>query len=100
MIAHLVFWKLKSEANGKSAAENGAEMVRLLKTLPALVPQVRELNAGVDFNRSPAAWDVALYTTFENREDLQTYQDNPEHKKVVAFVLSVVESRAVVDYDL
>lgn len=100
MIVHLVFWKLKAEVNGQSAAQNAQEMVRLLNTLPGLVPTLRSLSAGPDFNRSPAAWDVALYTTFDSKEDLQAYQDHPEHKKVAAFIGSVVETRAVVDYEI
>lgn len=100
MIVHLVFWKLKAEANGKSAKENGAEMIRLLTSLKGKVPTLREISAGFDLNRSPAAWDVALHTTFDSLEDLQAYQDHPEHKLVVAFVGTVVESRAVVDYQV
>jgi len=99
MIHHIVFWKMQPTANGLSADVNAAEMKRLLKTLPALVPHVKTLEVGQDFNRSAAAWDIALYTTFDSAEALQAYQDHPEHLKVVAFVQSVVATRAVVDFE-
>ncbi len=100
MIKHIVFWKMKSEAEGRNAQENASLMVAKLTALKNLVPQVVEIDAGVDFNRSDAAWDVALYTTFQTRSDLDAYQVHPEHQKVVEFVRSVVASRCVVDYEV
>lgn len=100
MIKHIVFWKMKSEADGRNAQENASLMVAKLTALKNLVPQVVEIDAGVDFNRSDAAWDVALYTTFQTRSDLDAYQVHPEHQKVVEFVRSVVASRCVVDYEV
>ncbi len=100
MIKHIVFWKLKPEADGRSAQENAALMIAKLNGLKALVPQVVEIEAGADFNRSEAAWDVALYTSFASRADLDAYQVHPEHLKVVEFVRAVVASRCVVDYEV
>lgn len=91
---------MKSEAEGRNAQENASLMVAKLTALKNLVPQVVEIDAGVDFNRSDAAWDVALYTTFQTRSDLDAYQVHPEHQKVVEFVRSVVASRCVVDYEV
>ena len=100
MIKHLVFWKMQASAEGRSAEENAALMVEKLNSLKGLVPQALEIEAGVDFNRSDAAWDVALYTSFGTREDLDAYQVHPEHLKVVSFVRSVVASRSVVDFEI
>ena len=99
MITHIVFWKMKPEANGRSGEQNASEMKRLLRALPPLIPQIKSLEVGLDFNRSSAAWDIALYTTFEQPEDLHVYQEHPEHQNVVAFVSSVVATRAVVDFE-
>lgn len=100
MIKHIVFWKMKSEAEGRTAQENASIMVAKLNSLKSLVPQVVEIDAGVDFNRSEAAWDVALYSTFKTRADLDAYQVHPEHLKVVEFVRAVVAARSVVDYEI
>lgn len=99
MIHHLVFWKLKPEAEGRSAAENQSEALRQLNALVGLVPSLVSLEAGADLNRGPVAWDLALYTTFASQEDLQAYQVHPEHQKVAAFIGSVVSDRAVVDFE-
>jgi hypothetical protein len=99
MIHHIVFWKMKADANGATAEANAKEMKRLLNALQPLIPQVRSLSVGLDLNRSEAAWDVALYTTFDSMAGLQAYQIHPEHKMVVEFVSGVVASRAVVDFE-
>lgn len=99
MIHHIVFWKLKPSALDRKAEENGKEVKRLLRALQPLVPTLRSLSVGLDFNRSDAAYDIALYTTFDSQEDLQAYQVHPEHQKVVSFVSTVVASRAVVDFE-
>lgn len=99
MIHHIVFWKMKPTANDRTGVENAQEMARLLRTLPPLIPQIKSLSVGLDFVRTEAAWDIALHTTFETKEDLQAYVQHPEHQKVVSFVVSVVASRAVVDFE-
>lgn len=100
MIKHIVFWKMKPEAEGRSATENATLMVEKLRSLKGLVPQVVEIEAGVDFCRTDAAWDVALCSSFNTRADLDAYQVHPEHLKVVEFVRSVVAARSVVDYEI
>jgi len=99
MLHHIVFWKLKPTANGQTSAVNIAELTNQLNSLKGKVPELISLAVGPDLNRSPAAWDIALYTTFRNKEDLDKYQVHPEHKKVVTFVQSVVAERAVVDFE-
>ena len=99
MVHHIVFWKLKGEANGQPASENAKQMKRQLCALQPLIPQLKSLHVGLDQNRSDAAWDIALYTTFDTLQDLQAYQVHSEHQKVVSFVSAVVASRAVVDFE-
>lgn len=99
MIKHIVFWKFKPEAEGHTADENKALVQQALLGLIGKVPSLIHLETGVDFNRSDAAWDLALYTTFEDKEGLDAYQNHPEHLKVVALVRSVVSARAVADYE-
>lgn len=98
MVGHIVMWKLKETAEGRSAAENAAIMKDMLGALPGLIPQLKTLHVSADvFAASPES-DVVLYTVFETPEDLQIYQVHPEHKKCVAFVSAVVAERRVVDY--
>jgi hypothetical protein len=100
MIKHIVFWKMKETAEGASGIENATKMVELLHDLKGKVPTLLSIEAGIDFNRSNAAWDLALYTSFQNVEDLNKYQIHPEHQKVAAFIKAVTADRCVVDYEI
>lgn len=99
MIRHLVFWKLKENANNATAKENAAKLVELFKSLEGKIPELVSIESGFNFNNTPAAWDFALDTSFKTKEDLDAYQIHPEHQKIVAFVKSIVSDRCVVDYE-
>ena len=100
MIKHLVFFKLKPEADGRSAMDNAKELEARLRNLKNVIPGIVELDCGIDFNRSPAAFDFALHSSFRTNEDLQIYREHPEHVKVKNFVGLVTDERAVVDYEI
>lgn len=93
MIKHIVMWRFDTE-------ENCAEAKKRLDTLPAKVSQIVEFEAGVDFNRSDAAYDLVLYSVFNTKEDLGIYAKHPDHVEVAQFIGSVATERAVVDYEI
>lgn len=98
MVGHIVMWKLKESAEGRSAAENAKIMKDMLGALPGLIPELRTLVVSTDVFASAPQTDVVLYTVFDSPEDLEVYQIHPEHKKCVTFVCAVVAERRVVDY--
>jgi hypothetical protein len=100
MVKHIVMWKLKETAEGKTKEENAKIMVDMIHSLKESVPVVVDIEAGIDFNQSEAAYDVALYSVFNNKEALHIYQEHPEHLKVAEFINKVRESRVVVDYEI
>ena len=105
MIKHVVMWKLKESANGCSKHENAKKIKALLEALPAKIEQIKYLKVGIDTNisadnRTSAEFDACLITMFDNMEDLDIYQNNPDHKQVSAFVAEVRKSRAVVDFEV
>ncbi|NTW48423.1 MAG: Dabb family protein [Chlorobiales bacterium] len=99
MIKHLVFWKLKETAEGSDKAGNGAKIKRMIEALAPLIPGVICLEVGFNFTQSDTASDVALYSEFESKDALETYQKHPEHIKVAEFVRQVTLERRVVDYE-
>jgi len=100
MIKHIVFWKMKPTAEGADAIENATKIIGMLHQLKGKVPSLISIEAGVDFNRTDAAWDLALFSTFKNAEDLHRYQIHPEHQKVGVFIKAVTSERCVVDYEV
>ena len=99
MIRHLVFWKLKETANNASKQENAEKLIEMFQSLKDKIPELIEIESGLNFNDSPAAWDFALNTVFYTKEELDIYQAHPENQKIVAFVKTIVEDRCVVDYE-
>jgi hypothetical protein len=99
MITHLVFFNMLPEAEGTSGADNARKLVDQLNELPGKIPEIVELEAGLDFSKSPASYEVGLLTKFRTKEDLETYRVHPDHQKVVRFVQATTSDRAVVDYE-
>lgn len=95
MVRHIVFWRVKGD---KKAV--GEKIRAELLALRGLIPELREIEVGLNFNSDSSAYDVALYSTFDSRAELETYQNHPEHKRVAMFIQSVREERVVVDYEI
>jgi hypothetical protein len=100
MIKHLVFWKLKEKALGNDKQTNAALIKEKLEALNGRMPGMIKLEVGVDFVQGAASADVALYSEFESKEALDSYQIHPEHKLIQAFVAEVRTDRMAVDYEL
>lgn len=100
MIKHIVFWRFKDEAEGLNKDQISKKVKEILEDLVGKIPEIKELEVGNDFNGSPAAFDTALYTSFETKEALAIYQEHPAHLKVKEFVGKVTSDRAVVDYEI
>ncbi len=100
MIKHIVFWKLKDSARGKSKLDNSMELKNILEGLKDKIDVITKIEVGINMNSSDAAYDVALYSEFNSFDDLEKYQKHPEHLKVVSLVNEIRSERAVVDYEV
>ncbi len=99
MIKHIVIWKLKDEALGKTREENARELKSRLEALKDRIPQLRAIEVGLNVKPSDAAGDAVLYSEFDSLDDLAAYADHPAHQEVLEFVRSIVSTRTVVDYE-
>ena len=91
MINHIVLFKLHDR-------EDAAELVRRLNALGGQIPEVRHLEAGTDVTGSERSFDVALVSRFASVDDLNTYRDHPDHRKLVEWIGEVTSHRVAVDY--
>ena len=98
MIKHIVMWKLKDFAEGRSKQENAQKIKTMLEALKGKIEQVSYLEVGINTNGSNMAYDAVLISEFEDEKKLEEYKIHPEHVKVSQFVTKVREGRAVVDY--
>ena len=98
MIRHIVMWQLKDEAEGKSKQENAAIIKKSLEALEGIVPELRSIKVGINMQGTPENnFDVVLNCTLDDLDALSAYQVNPEHQKVVAYIVKVVSARVCVD---
>ena len=99
MIKHIVMWKLKDEAEGRSREENIIQMKDVLESMSGTIPLIHKLEVGVNILSSEMNWNLVLYTEFATREDLIAYDTHPAHEKVKAFIAPLREKSAKVDYE-
>ena len=101
MIKHIVMWKLKEFAEGRTKRENAELLKAKLEQLRNVIPEIGFIEAGVNFNESDAAFDVVLVSEFDSKAALQKYQAHPEHQKLISDFLNQVRlEKRVVDYEV
>lgn len=100
MIVHIVVWKLKEIDAQDKKEKIGTKIKQMLEDLKNTIPQIVKLECGLNFNNSDSAFDISLYSMFDSIENLQIYQNHPDHKMVAEFISKSVAKRAVVDYEL
>lgn len=99
MIKHIVFWKLKPEAEGACAAVNAAKAKQCLESLHGQIPGLLHIEVGIDFLRSADSSDIVMYSEFESREALDAYHHHPAHVAIKGFIGAIRCERRVVDYE-
>ncbi len=95
MIKHMVLWKLKPENRVVAKVQ---ELRNRLETLQEKIPLVLNLEVGINLASPHTTHDVVLSTEFRNLADLEAYREHPAHQAVAAYVRTLVEERASVDY--
>lgn len=99
MIKHIVFWKLKDGAEGRSKAENAALIRERLESLRGRIPGLLKIEVGFDVLRGDTSSDVALYSEMESRAVLDSYQSHPDHQAVIPLIRALTSERRSVDYE-
>jgi hypothetical protein len=94
MLTHVVMFRLIDRTT-----DNAQELRRRLMTLPALIPQIKHMEVGVNVVPSDRAYDVVLFQRFDSLVEMQAYQSHPDHLDVLTYIKSVIAGSVAVDYD-
>ena len=97
MVQHIVSWNY---ADGFSDDENRTNAQKVKYELEALGPVIDgiiELKVYTDILPSGNK-DIVLYSLFESVDCLNNYQVHPEHKRVSAYVGTVMKNRSCIDF--
>lgn len=100
MVRHIVWWTLKSEAMGRTAAQNAAVIKAVAEKLIEFgIPGLKSVE--VSTNPLPSCTlpaQVVLFSTHDDAAALKIYAEHPEHQKLAAILKEVSASRQAVDY--
>lgn len=96
MIKHIVCFKLKDNSD-----EICSKTADILLSMKGKVPQIIDIEVGVDFLHSSRSYDIILQVTLDSRDKLDEYQNDPYHCDVVkTYMHSVMESSVAIDYNI
>lgn len=98
-IAHIVTWRL----NGVTPQERSEQTACIVDAFQAARPHMAgllQMEIGPNIVPAADAWDLALYTVFASRADLDAYQNHPSHLAIKALVGPMRRERAQVDFEL
>lgn len=99
MLKHIVMWKFKEDAEGKTPKEHALWMKEHLEQLLGVVPELRSVEVGINMKKDYVAYDAVLISTFDDVEAMKRYKIHPAHKAISNYCKKVRESRTVVDYE-
>ena len=94
MIKHIVFLKLENNSE-----ENKKVFQEKIMSMKGQIDILKHIEVGINFADEERAYDLALITDFETKEDLQSYAVNPIHVNVIKFLKANNTVTKVVDYE-
>ena len=94
MIRHIVMWKFKEDQR-----ENMLVFRDRLLALRDKIPEIREMEVGININPSERSFDAVLVSVFDSMDALKSYSVNPLHVAVSDFCKTIRTQSASVDYE-
>ena len=98
MVKHIVLFKLKDEVPEAEKLVVMNKFKEAIEALPAVIPVIRKIEVGLNTNPGET-WHIALYSEFENLDDVKFYATHPLHVAAGKIIAEAKESRACVDYE-
>lgn len=93
MIKHVIMWKFK-----EGERENMLRFLRELQALKGQIPQIVDMEVGVDVG-GDGHYDAVLISVFHSREDMKIYKNDPRHVAVSSLCKSIRTDRVAVDFE-
>lgn len=94
MLTHVVLFRLHDRSR-----ENRQKFRDALESMRGKIPQIKQMEVGVNVVESARAYDVALFQKFDSLDAMQEYQAHPEHQAILPYLRETFESNVAVDYE-
>lgn len=98
MVKHIVLFKLKKSISEEEKLNVMNAFKSAIEALPAKISVIRKIEVGLNMNPGET-WNIALYSEFDNLDDVKFYATHPEHVAAGKILAETKESRACVDYE-
>ena len=95
MLKHIVMVNFNDREKVK---ELSVKFQSKLMDLVKKIPELKQMEVGLNINTKPSAFDLVLMANFDDETGLNIYRNHPDHKKVLGFMKDNVDKTAVVDY--
>ena len=95
MLQHYILIKFKTG----TSHEHIGEFCKRMLALRTSVPGIEHLEIGRDILHDARSWDLILIMRFASTDALRSYQQHPEHLKLMAFNQPFVADVASVDFE-
>lgn len=99
MVKHIVLFKLKENVPTEEKKLVMSQFKEAIEALPSKISFIRKVEVGLNMNPDET-WNIALYSEFDNLEDVKAYAIHPDHVAAAKLLANVKESRACVDYEI
>jgi transcriptional regulator NrdR family protein len=96
MLQHYILIKFQKSVSEEHIAEFHKRMLDLRTSIAG----IQQLEIGRDILHDARSWDLILIMRFASVDALRSYQQHPEHQKVMAFNQPFVADVASVDFEL
>ena len=101
MIRHIVMFKFKEEAEGRSKKENLELTKKIFKNLKPSISVILKDEIKINLEEADKNnYDFIYIADFENLETLNEYAVHPEHVKCINFLKNVREDRVAIDFEI
>lgn len=88
-------WKFK-----QGTQQQAKQFVEGLRSLKGVIPEIKEIQVGINCNNPQENYDAVLVSEFETLEDLKTYTNDPRHLAVSEICKQIRLERVAVDYEI
>lgn len=95
MLQHYVLIRYDKSVND----EHIAEFCKRMMALPGSIADIEYLEIGRDILHDARSWDLILIMRFGSVSALRSYQQHPDHQKVIAFNQPFVADVASMDFE-
>lgn len=99
MVKHIVFWKMRENANGNDMYTNIKIAAEKLDAVAKMFPGLKKLTHHTCLFKGAHYWDYVEEMEFDSLESLKAWGAFPPHQELHDFVESIRTERAAVDYE-